>query len=339
MDYPLYYLFLVFFAYWLVDLLATLLIIDRISDWFSPLYNFLSGYFLVALYFRFILPKFKIPNQRGSAILILLLLILVFIGSKAFVYDVALFNGFPRVFIINELLRVFFFLGLTTAIGLQFDKQDLRKKQFEIEMAHEKLQLEHRSMQLSSHFVMNVLSIYASKITLLSRDLAKDFSHFTSLLRYSFQDFEEPQALEDELVAVRNYLQIQKIRFPDISIADVVQWNPIASELPMPKLCLLTLVENVFFHGDYKDKLNPCIIEFDLSLDASSDFWRFTAFISNKVLKRNEKIRSGFGASSVFKILSYQFGDRFGYEVESDDTCYTLKMSLLYDTEFQNRVN
>jgi sensor histidine kinase YesM len=147
----------------------------------------------------------------------------------------------------------------------------------------------------------------------LSPALGTEFISLIFLFRYSFKGFAEPNFLNEEIKAVDKYLQIQKMRFPKLSLIAVIEVAPISKMLPMPKLCLLTLVENVFFHGDYSNVDHPCSIKFLLVQEEPSMEWVFRVNIANKVQNRGIKFRSGFGASAVFRVLEYEFGDGFHY--------------------------
>lgn len=334
---PLYFLFLIFLSYWLVDLVATFLMVGKIDNWFIPIYHFVAGFVLIALYFKIILPDFFVHKRKILAVFSLLLLLVALVGIKLLVFNLFLEDiSLSKSFLVNEFLRIFHFLALTSAIWILYDNLGLRQKKYEVEMEHVRLQVMHRSMQLSPHFVLNTLSVYMVRIIKLSPTLTTEFSYLTSLLRYSFKEFDLPNFLKEEVNAVNYYLEIQKMRFHRLSLDVAIQVGQLAEKLPMPKLCLLTLVENVFFHGDYRDAANPCRIEFMLVPAESGSGWVFTVHISNKILDRGVKVRSGFGASSVFRVLYYQFGDRFDYSVDSDGINYSLLLTIYYETAVQN---
>lgn len=338
---PLLFLFLVFLSYLVVDAIATLIMLGRIEQWYVPLIHFLAGYILIAVYFSRVLPDFFQRRRRVLAVFSLLFLVVVLAVLKLFLFYLIMdSSGFSKAFLVNEFLRVFHFLAITSAIWILFENLGLRKHKHEIEMNHERLKVEHRSMQLSPHFVLNVLSLYAARIVKLSPALFKEFSHLSSLLRYSFKEFGLPNTLREEINGVIDYLEIQKLRFPDLSMELTIQVDKeLAGALPMPKMCLLTLVENVFFHGDYRDRENPCRMEFVLSPKAASGGCGFRVFISNRIQKQEIKVRSGFGASAVFRVMGYEFGERFHASVDPDDSIYSLVMTIDYDTSIQGWAN
>ncbi|RAI86716.1 histidine kinase [Algoriphagus yeomjeoni] len=330
---PLYLLFLIFLSYALLDLLSTFIEFGEVDGWLMAQYHFIAGYLICAVYFKLVLPEYFILKRRIRAIIYFLLLLILLVGIKLLVHNVFLGTlPLTKGFLVGEFNRLFNFLILTSVVWAFYNILKLGKSKYEIEIKHEQLKVMHRSMQLSSHFVLNSLSIYLSKIIKLSPSLAAEFSKLTSLLRYSFKEFEEPNFLNEEIKAVEEYLQIQRMRFPQLSLDAAIEVPPISEELPMPKLCLLTLVENVFFHADYTDKEHPCLIKFKLVREKATRNWLFTVCITNKVQNSREKPRTGFGASSVFRVLRHEFGDGFYNKVVSDESNYSLLLTINYGT-------
>lgn len=335
---PLYLLFLIFLGYALVDLFLTFIEYGEIDGWALAKYHFIIGYLTCAIYFKLVLPEFVNHKRRFRAIVYFLLLFSVLVAVKLWVHNVFLGAIFlSKSFLVNEFNRLFNFLILTSVVWAYYNNLELGKSKYDVEIKHEQLKVMHRSMQLSSHFVLNSLSIYLSKIIKLSPALGTEFSNLISLLRYSFKEFGEPNFLNEEVKAVDKYLQIQKMRFPKLSLIAVIEVTPIAKMLPMPKLCLLTLVENVFFHGDYSDVDHPCSIKFLLVQEEPTMEWVFRVNIANRVQNREIKLRSGFGASAVFRVLEHEFGDGFNYRVESDESNYSLNLTIHYGKTIQNR--
>ncbi|MCE7057589.1 histidine kinase [Algoriphagus sp. AGSA1] len=336
--YPLYLLFLIFLLYAFVDLVATFIEFGEVDGWLMAQYHFIAGYLICSLYFKLVLPEFINHKRRIRAVFYFLLLFSSLVAVKLLVHNVFLGTlSLSKSFLVIEFTRLFHFLILTSVVWAYYNNLELGKSKYAVEINHEKLKVMHRSMQLSSHFVLNSLSIYQSKIIKLSPDLAREFSHLTSLLRYSFKELGEPNFLNEEVKAVGKYLQIQSMRFPQLSLHAAIDVPSIADKLPMPKMCLLTLVENVFFHGDYTDTNHPCKIEFLLVQEDLTAGWVFKVNITNKVQNRGIKPRSGFGSSSVFRVLGHEFGDGFHYRVESDESNYSLLLRIHYGKTIQSR--
>lgn len=334
-EYPLYFLFLVFLFYALVDVVATLILFGQIDNWSVAGVNFLIGYLMIATFFNIVLPEYYIHKRKVVGVIYLLILMGLVLLLKILAFKLLFGNEFAisKPFLINEFMRIFHFLIITSAIWTLYENFRLKERKLEIKKEHEQLLVMHRSMQLSSHFVLNSLSVYLARILKFSPVLASQFTFLASLLRYSFKKVELPNNLKEEINAVRSYLEIQKMRFSQLSMDLEIDVGSKAETFSMPKLCLLTLVENVFFHGIYTDSKNPCKIHFHLMLDDLTGKWVFHLNIANKIRGSALKVSSGFGASSVFKVLQFRFQDNFEYEVDTDENDYSLFLRIRYESE------
>lgn len=323
-------LFGIWSFYLLIDLTATLVLFHEITDWIIPLYNFIAGFSIIFIFFNLFMPLVYLKRTYAFAVLILILSLVIFSGFK---YEILRRYFEPpgdlKDFLVFEFLRLLQFLAFAWIIWMLRQHFKLWKKKFQMEVEFEKLQMEHRSLQLSPHFVLNTLSYTSSKIADLSPGLLKEFASLTSLLRYSFKEYNKPNSLQQELDAIKYFLNCQELRFSKMYLVVKMADNGLANSLAMPKLCLLTLVENVFFHGDYQNSTIPCKLSFLLSEIGQVSM--FTLSISN--LKRKEGLgrHSGFGSKTVYKVLSYYLGTRFRYFISEDEEEYSLLITIDYE--------
>lgn len=323
-------LFGIWSLYLVIDLSATLILYHGISDWMIPFYNFVAGFSVILIFFNLFMPFIYLRRKYALAILILIFSLVIFSGIKFEILRI--FFVVPedlKGFLVFEFLRLFQFLVFAWIIWMLRQHFLLWKKKFEMEVEFEKLQMEHRSLQLSPHFVLNTLSYTSSKIADLSPKLLKDFLSLTSLLRYSFKEYNKSNSLQQELDAVQYYLNCQELRFSELYLAVNMEIDEFATSLPIPKLCLLTLVENVFFHGKYQDPIVPCKLSF--LLVGFEEGFRFTMSISNLTRKEGVGRHSGFGSKTVFKVLSYHLGSRFSYFISENKEEYSLLMTINYE--------
>lgn len=70
----------------------------------------------------------------------------------------------------------------------------------------------------------------------------------SNYLRHLFQANQDFNRLADEIQHIRNYLEIQKIRYGD-SIHFDLDWDPGLKDAAIPPLLLQTFVENAIKHG------------------------------------------------------------------------------------------
>jgi hypothetical protein len=128
----------------------------------------------------------------------------------------------------------------------RFREQQLAAERLRTEMVQAQL-LALRS-QLNPHFLFNALN---SVISLMDRDVPaaqRMVARLGDLLRLSLNANEAEVSLERELALVKQYLEIERIRFGDRLTVEVdVPRNLL--ELSVPNLVLQPLVENAIVHG------------------------------------------------------------------------------------------
>ncbi|MBB6671659.1 sensor histidine kinase [Cohnella nanjingensis] len=102
--------------------------------------------------------------------------------------------------------------------------------------------------QIRPHFLYNTLACISS-LALQHRVVEVDetIRSLVKLLSYSLGR-SQFAPLEEELQALRQYMQIQNVRYGD-AFRLVEEVDPSLLPVPVPKLMLQTLVENAIFHG------------------------------------------------------------------------------------------
>ena len=151
---------------------------------------------------------------------------------------------------INSLIMVGCWSGLYFGIKnfqmLQKEKQNALKASTMAHQAHIKM----LRYQLNPHFLFNTLNAISTLILLKENDTAEAMvSRLSNFLRYSLDnDPIKKVALEQEIKALRLYLEIEKVRFDD---RREVQWDidPICETALVPSMILQPLVENAIKHA------------------------------------------------------------------------------------------
>jgi two-component system sensor histidine kinase YesM len=114
------------------------------------------------------------------------------------------------------------------------------KRQFEMELLQS---------QIGPHFLYNTLACIES-LAYQNRndDVQKTIRALVGLLSYSVSNKDERVKLKVEIDAVRQYVQIQKVRFGDKFKMNIKVDDSVMS-FEIPKLILQPLVENAIIHG------------------------------------------------------------------------------------------
>jgi two-component system LytT family sensor kinase len=137
-------------------------------------------------------------------------------------------------------------VGIAVDYFRRYRQQQVAAERLRTEMVQAQL-LALRS-QLNPHFLFNALN---SVISLMDRDVPaaqRMVARLGDLLRLSLSATETEVSLERELSLVKQYLEIERIRFGD-RLTVTVDVPRELLELPVPNLVLQPLVENAIVHG------------------------------------------------------------------------------------------
>lgn len=122
--------------------------------------------------------------------------------------------------------------------------QDLRIEKYEAEI--EKLHMEavNLKLQVNPHLLLNSLNMICSLAKIKDFATIQKFSmHLASYLRYSLRNHESLVPLERELQFIRDYLDVQKIRYPG-AFTSVYNIEEECRNILIPPLMIQNVVEN-----------------------------------------------------------------------------------------------
>lgn len=127
--------------------------------------------------------------------------------------------------------------------------KDLQIRAYHAQLNLKKVELNYLKNQVRPHFYLNMLSMIHSMLQTKNYKEIEELTKVTSnYLRHLFQAHQDFNCLADEIQHIRNYLEIQKIRYGD-SIHFDLDWDPGLKDAAIPPLLLQTFVENAIKHG------------------------------------------------------------------------------------------
>ena len=110
-------------------------------------------------------------------------------------------------------------------------------------------QMRALKMQLHPHFLFNTLHSVASLIDIKPKAAQKMLAQLGNLMRSTLeQDEKESASLEEEIAYIKNYLDIEHVRFQD-RLKVCYDLDEAALPAKVPYLLLQPLVENAIKHG------------------------------------------------------------------------------------------
>ena len=139
--------------------------------------------------------------------------------------------------------------GLTLALDYSFEVKEEQRRSAELQAFAHAAKLRALQNQVNPHFLFNSLN---SMSAMLLEDRARDADRMIGRLAEFFRSTlaADPLAdrrLEDEIALQMTYLEIEKVRFPDLEI--VVDVSAEAAGALVPSLILQPIVENAVKYG------------------------------------------------------------------------------------------
>ncbi|UZD23919.1 histidine kinase [Algoriphagus halophytocola] len=298
------------------------------------------GFFSSCLYFFWLFPSVFYAKKPWRIISLSLLGISVLSGLKYLLFLLAGIQTHTLLdFFFYELMRQWVFLVVTfTVWGFYALIKALQAKQ-RTEASFDRLRIVHNKGQLSPHFTLNLIGDISAKSLHFSPELFEDINHFITILRYAYIDTENFNSLSAEVQAILAYLHGQKLRFENaIYIQDEIDRQLLDYEgLYMPKLLLITLIENVFKHGIFQDPTCPVLIEAKMVYGKSPV--PILSFSTQNKINKDLKLSKGkFGLETVRNLLDYFFDSATLTPTVTEDT-FSLTLTIPYEESNQTWPN
>jgi len=116
-----------------------------------------------------------------------------------------------------------------------------------LEVENTSFSLDSLYTQINKHYIINVLSIIRSLVTLKKYKKASSvIENFSRFLRYSLT-IDKYSNFKEEIENAKTYLNIQEIRYPNISFSFDIDES--LDQVELPKVILQPVLENCFTHG------------------------------------------------------------------------------------------
>lgn len=272
---------------------------------------------------------------RRHWLIYLLALILTIIASS-FLLAGLLYPWFN--FLSPELAEVFFedvnratgsilgstFSGITLTLGiyLLLQRRQWEKRQRQLEKEKMEAELQFLRGQLDPHFLFNALNNIYVLIKKNPDQAAEALAGFSDLLRYQiYQAQTEMIPLQDELSYLEQYVELARLRFPADGTIDV-QLPKVPTQLDIPPLLLLPLVENAF---KFLDREQPF-----LSIKGQLDQGQFQfEIVNNKAAQPLEQKKGGgIGLSNLRQRLGLIYPDQHELRIKDEHDIFMVQLSL-----------
>lgn len=203
-----------------------------------------------------------------------------------------------------------------------------RNALYEKEIDTQKVQLRYLGQQIRPHFILNALNIIytcdESEIGLIRKMVL----YLTKYFRYLVNLNTDYVYLSDEMEFVKNYLNIQKLRYPDRFVY-FAEWEDELSEAKIPAVVIQTFVENSIKYSFERDKAIYIVIlarqygedRIELMIsDTGKGFQEETLVKIRRFLESHEYSEElGVGIQNVVSRLDLLYSDCYSISIGNGD--------------------
>lgn len=221
--------------------------------------------------------------------------------------------------------------AMTLAMSVKFTKNWLQSKRREQLLEKDKLETELKFLraQFHPHFLFNTINSIFVLIRKNPQQASDALEKFSSLLRYQLYECNEKQIpLRQELMYVRNYFELQKLRQDDNIhlFLDIAEQYP--DELSIAPFILVPFIENAFKHVSRQRGMNN-FIRVDVRLDGNVLQMEAKNSADNQPGYTNEANEAGgIGLENVRRRLELVYPGKHALEISHHRNEFTVKLQL-----------
>jgi len=236
------------------------------------------------------------------------------------------------------LILVYLVVGVVNFISLLNNnfKTISRNKELQNKILNTQLELKEQELhylkhQIHPHFLFNTLNTiygFALKQSLQTPEIILKLSN---LLDYILYQVNKPTvSLKEEVLHIKEYIELEKIRFQDTLKVDFTS-NEIDESIQIAPMLLIPFVENAFKHGSI---LNG-FLNVEININVGENHLDF--FVSNTILKgKTQKGKSGIGIENIQKRLELNYSNNFKLISKIEENRYIIKLSIFRLNAIQN---
>lgn len=306
--------------------------------WFSSLLlpltmaiTYFSVYFLIPRYLfakrygRFIL--FTFYTVSASAYFIVLIIYGVLIFYRRF--DAASIPPMVKNFFFIMILvyLVVILVSFVTILNRSFETEkknrDLRNKMLTAELQLKEQELVYLKKQIHPHFLFNTLNTIYGLALKKSAHTPDIILRLSNLLDYILYQVDKPEvSLKEEVLHIREYIELERIRFQDTLHVDF-EMKEIDERIRIAPMLLIPLVENAFKHG----ALSEGLLQLQISIKADRDALRFT-IINTAHPQEGPSVDQGIGLKNFEKRLDLNYKGNYALKYGMTDGWYTADLTI-----------
>jgi sensor histidine kinase YesM len=334
--------------FWLVFIIYEVTLAAAIRERFNHIADYAAHYLLNILLFYihcyYVLGTRQLNRLKDyrRALLYLFLEISCYYLFSIWINKLLLLTGIPvnvpdstsKLFQLSVIYRCLYMIGLSTAFRIalnfitnrerlhEYVTQNLLAEKEKATLRTELVSAELSSLrsQINPHFLFNTLNSVYNRIRKNDPNSAEYVMVLADLMRYALQ----PQTATDEVFVqselehITNYMKLQQMRY-STEIDFKVSTDD--KELKIVPLLLITLIENLFQHGNLHHSKHRPVIEIQVSNGG-------LLLTTRNYIRHDSRPGNGVGLDNVRKRLEVYYADRHALEIDAVDNVFSLKLHI-----------
>jgi two-component system LytT family sensor kinase len=232
-------------------------------------------------------------------------------------------------FIMNNFIAITTTVAVTMSLKMVKQWYERERQNAQLEKLQAETELKFLKSQINPHFLFNSLNtIYALSIK-QSKQTPEVILKLSEILRYLLYEGGEPMVpLDKEINYVRNFLELEKIRYGDRVAIHFESEGDVHHKSIAPML-LLTFLENSFKHG-IQTMSGKSIL--NIRLVCSEDDIYISIINSYKPGEKRKNSRGGIGLENIKKRLRLMYPNRHELSIVAGEDKFEVHLRLLNNT-------
>ena len=287
------------------------------------IYKIIPEYLITKRYFRFGL--YSIYTFIISAYLIVISVFYGLIYLSNFQYATMPPISRNLLFVSTAVYLVVIIVSAFKLLKLNLNHAEKTKKLetkiLEAQLKLKEQELNYLKMQIHPHFLFNTLNTMYGFALKKADETPEMILKLSNLLDYLLYQIDKPFVLlTDEINYIKDYIELEKMRFNDTLDMSFTCDN-IPKSVKISPMLLLTFVENGFKHGRLKNSL--LTIKMSLSCTTESIF-----FSMENTSSKSENTNKGIGLQNIRKRLDMLYNNQYLLKIEDAETVFKVNLEL-----------
>jgi sensor histidine kinase YesM len=204
-------------------------------------------------------------------------------------------------------------------IKLWYEWQTAKESAEKANLLAQSSQLQMLRNQINPHFLFNTLSSLRALVRIDQKKAEEMISKISDFLRYSLVNKKDTEVtLKEELDAINNYFEIERVRYEENLIArfDI---DPIAEDYPIPSFLLHSIIENAVKYGMDTSDLP---LEIDVKATVNNNTIKIEIANTGKWIEHSDETNengTGTGIKNVKERLNFMYPDGYDFKIKKEN--------------------